>query len=686
MNPLSQTSQPLVERLVLIMGFESILVVWSLGLAVNAGFFVYLLRLLLKSRAESPEKKVDPQAAGAIALAGLTFLLMLGFGVNELFVRPPEVVEIRGVVNGVWQKTNTPLEVIFDRPVVAENLSLDLTPSTEAVGTWTYAPEASLLRTVRRVVFTPEYTSVPDTEFQLYITGRKNIWGGGEGGDLLYSFKTPSYLAPSGIYPGPAAEEVNVKSPISIGFAADQSEFLDLAVQLTPPTAGTSSWNNGNFFFTPTSSLLPATTYRLQVFRQFVKRNAVTGIITTAADPVAVSDHEFTTAAPFNIASYQPSTREASLGSDIVINFTTPPIRSDVEAKFRLEPSAATGRSSWPDDKTFVYDPAGNLQPGKDYKIILEAGVRTLNGDVSSVAIELEFATIGAATVTSTSPRDKSQGVAIERELEVSFNQAVDKLSAQQAFSLHPSTAGSFRWRGNTMIFKPHNPLSYNTTYTLKIASGVKVITGLNSTSEFSIQFTTVEDKIELAVPLVKQDLRFECNITAATMVLNYYGVQVTKEQFYEKISKQSVPYDSADNIWGDPNEGFVGDIRGNDRGYGVHWDPVAKVINRYRSSEVHRNWNLTDLLSEVKAGHPVIVWWQNGRSTPDDISWTTPDDEEIKAVNGMHSEVVVGYVGTAEKPQRILVNDPWRGKRELTVEQFTSLWQFYDETALVVR
>jgi uncharacterized protein YvpB len=65
---------------------------------------------------------------------------------------------------------------------------------------------------------------------------------------------------------------------------------------------------------------------------------------------------------------------------------------------------------------------------------------------------------------------------------------------------------------------------------------------------------------------------------------------------------------------------------------------------------------------------------------------WTTSDGKTIKGLNGMHSEVVVGFEGSAKNPTHIYTNDPWRGKnRKYTIETFKRLWGNFDNTAIVV-
>jgi len=49
-----------------------------------------------------------------------------------------------------------------------------------------------------------------------------------------------------------------------------------------------------------------------------------------------------------------------------------------------------------------------------------------------------------------------------------------------------------------------------------------------------------------------------------------------------------------------------------------------------------------------------------------------------------MHSEVVIGFIGPSSSPSHIITNDPWRGRRTLTIAQFNSTWHYFNYTGLV--
>jgi uncharacterized protein YvpB len=201
-----------------------------------------------------------------------------------------------------------------------------------------------------------------------------------------------------------------------------------------------------------------------------------------------------------------------------------------------------------------------------------------------------------------------------------------------------------------------------------------------------------------IKTPIIDQPYKFACNVTAASIVLQYRGINVNPEDVFSAIPKDNTP--KTTERWGNPNKGFVGNIFGEyggdfSDGYGVHWQPIADYISKYRSVEVKQNWDIKSMLDEVDKGNPSIVWIQNGSTPPNKFSWTTSgengEDLQIDAVWGMHSEVVTGYVGSSVNPSMIIMSDPWAERwnykyHYMPIEDFNDLWSYYNYTAILVR
>ncbi len=280
--------------------------------------------------------------------------------------------------------------------------------------------------------------------------------------------------------------------------------------------------------------------------------------------------------------------------------------------------------------------------------------------------------------------------------------------------SISPSVTGhwqpSNRWFPRRYIFTPNQSLDYDTEYVVSVDKILPVgWIKLSQTKSYLFVFSTPPDPnptpvlpsptttinptptplashIKLDVPLYKQHYTFTCYSTAAKMALAYRQVKIDEVGFLDEIGYDTTPRNYALNVWGDPNQGVVGTYTGKGvGGYGVHWQPVAKAMSRYRQIEVKEQWNLTSLLETVAAGNPVMVWWVNGVWPAKDISWNNTQGDKVYTVNGMHVEVVTGFDGTPQNPEKIFTNDPWRGYRQYTPESFQALWKWFNQTALVV-
>jgi hypothetical protein len=84
-----------------------------------------------------------------------------------------------------------------------------------------------------------------------------------------------------------------------------------------------------------------------------------------------------------------------------------------------------------------------------------------------------------------------SDNVSVNASIQVTFSEAMNETSVEDAFSIHPSVDGSFDWNENEMLFISDDNLSYNTTYSITLKEEASDLAGNNLESSFSWQFTT---------------------------------------------------------------------------------------------------------------------------------------------------------------------------------------------------
>ncbi len=151
-----------------------------------------------------------------------------------------------------------------------------------------------------------------------------------------------------------------------------------------------------------------------------------------------------------------------------------------------------------------------------------------------------------------------------------------------------------------------------------------------------------------------RQEHALSCEIAALKMALSTHGLNISESELISRMP--FVP------MRGDPHEAFVGDIDGRMAvtGYGVYWDPIAKLGNAYLRSEVFQA-SPQLLAQHISEGRPVISWGYFGRGNT--ISWTTPSGRQIVGVNGEHARTVVGFSGDVSNPTGFVVLDPIYGE-----------------------
>ncbi|HYC79967.1 MAG TPA: C39 family peptidase, partial [Candidatus Binatia bacterium] len=117
--------------------------------------------------------------------------------------------------------------------------------------------------------------------------------------------------------------------------------------------------------------------------------------------------------------------------------------------------------------------------------------------------------------------------------------------------------------------------------------------------------------------------------------------------------------------------------------GYGVYWDPIAKVGLKYRRTQALRNANLQEVIGHLDQGRPVVVWGYFGGGNR--YTWNTPQGYIINAVHGEHARTLVGYVGPSDNPEQVILLDPIYGELYWDTQRFLENWGALENGAVVV-
>jgi len=196
-------------------------------------------------------------------------------------------------------------------------------------------------------------------------------------------------------------------------------------------------------------------------------------------------------------------------------------------------------------------------------------------------------------------------------------------------------------------------------------------------------------DSALIDVPVVLQypELYNGCEVTTLTMMFNHYGIDKNKMELVPelKLDPTSIRYDRNGDIryWGHPDQGFVGDITGNRKGYGIYHSALFELLVKYIPTGVDLTGKEFEVLeSKVADGIPVIVWTTVSYSVPSKQQWQVWDSPlgPVKATFQEHTVLLVGY-----DQDHVYINDPRVNKKAIKVdkERFIKSWEAMGKQSL---
>jgi hypothetical protein len=100
--------------------------------------------------------------------------------------------------------------------------------------------------------------------------------------------------------------------------------------------------------------------------------------------------------------------------------------------------------------------------------------------------------------VLSHSPKASDVAADSLRDVRVVFSRPMNRTLAERSFSMENDTGavtGSFRWSGETLVFRPHSPFEEYRRYTVSVDTAAEDHKGNNLKRPFSFRFSTGFDK-----------------------------------------------------------------------------------------------------------------------------------------------------------------------------------------------
>ena len=293
------------------------------------------------------------------------------------------------------------------------------------------------------------------------------------------------------------SSELGPKQPVIFYFnQAMEKASVEGALQSQPAVAGSFKWlNEYAVSFTPDQPLPLNVDLAIQIT---TKARAANGL--PLSEPVQLA---YRTSAGLKETDLlpKPGATDVDPSSAIVATFNRPVVALGVDPAnlvpaFTVEPEAK-GRGEWLNTSTYIFYPEPPLVGGKEYTIKFKADLTATDGSAwaSDHIASWKFKTV-LPKLVSVSP-DGKKAILLDDAITFTFNQAMDKPSVEQGFSLKSGTAavsGKFTWNetATQVSFKPNQLLERSSSLTLVLAGEVRSYGGATLGQPYNLRYTTV--------------------------------------------------------------------------------------------------------------------------------------------------------------------------------------------------
>lgn len=574
----------------------------------------------------------------------------------------------------------SPLRFNFSAPISRRSFQSTIEPTV--AGNWDWG-DSVVSHLQSQVSFTPDEAWQPNQTYTVFLIAQNILENKTEKFSSTFTTESVPSVARTSVT---GAVDVSPISPITVTLSAVNDGSTDYSFIFDPAvvTQVVLSDDRLRYTLTPQAALQPGTAYTLTVDRQLKLRRSDNQLETVFGNQENIFTTTFTTLPPAGIQSFSPSgSRVLPTVRIIDITFNEPMERSSVETNTSFSPTLS-GSWQWIDDTRAKYLITKALDFDTTYRVTFAALTPAKSGVTFAKDTVETFKTVGNLKVTKISPSNKSAGILRGSAISLTFDQAADQASVEASFNLSPKVTGALSWRGQVVTFTPSVPLDFSTTYTVGLTVSAKSALDKHLSTTFSSTFTTEERTVLLDIATYRQKHALSCEAASLKMALGYKGVTVSEDDIMAIVGYD--PTIRAGNIWGDPNQAFVGDINGsqNTSGYGVYWGPIASAAKVWRQAEAFSGWSVVQVAKQIDAGSPVLVWGTLGSASPD--SWLTPAGQTINAWKGEHTRLVVGYRGNPDNPTSIILNDPIAGRLLWSVAKFKGNWSSFGNSGVVVK
>ena len=146
---------------------------------------------------------------------------------------------------------------------------------------------------------------------------------------------------------------------------------------------------------------------------------------------------------------------------------------------------------------TVIFTPTSNLNLNTTYTAVITDAVKDANGNAMQVDYVWSFSTGNVVTprIIATNPVNAAKNVAINQIISATFSQKMNPATfTASTFKVNngnENIAGTFTFKGQTVVFTPTAALASNTNYTVLITTAVKNDAGVGIASNYIWTFST---------------------------------------------------------------------------------------------------------------------------------------------------------------------------------------------------
>jgi uncharacterized protein YfaS (alpha-2-macroglobulin family) len=267
-------------------------------------------------------------------------------------------------------------------------------------------------------------------------------------------------------------EELGLESEITVYFDRElDCETAPDAVSLTPAVQGNLVCGDGDtsLSFVPSEAYARGTEYTLQVGESL---RAKDGTQLTEAFKLRLNTVGF-----LAVSEVFPSNGTIDIETDAVITviFNRPvvPLVAVEDMDSLPDPltitPAAEGKGEWLNTSIYLFRPDPALAGGTEYTVTVGTGLEAVDGSVLAEPFSWSFRTV-MPEIISITPEPQSDDVELAPKIQVTFNQPMDRESAEANFYLtevENALSGTFSWADDStgFSFTPDALLKLNTLY-----------------------------------------------------------------------------------------------------------------------------------------------------------------------------------------------------------------------------